>query len=257
MVLKIKDDKKLTVMDFTGIYRMQKFYRHENINWVDCRDIEGTHGYCSDEAKGKIKKRICTCPVNGIHFIDSGNFHYVSEFWLEKLTEEFVLVVFDHHSDMLKPLFGDILSCGSWILNAMENNKYLKKVILIGIAKEQIALIDEKYQKDIIYFTDEDLGDLSKWDKATILLEHYPIYISIDKDVLSQDVIKTNWQQGQMYLLELKLFLAEMIKQGQVLGIDICGECSNEVTKLSEIKSNDLLNYEILGFLKRELTNNV
>ena len=139
----------------------------------------------------------------------------------------------------------------------MENNKYLKKVILIGIAKEQIALIDEKYQKDIIYFTDEDLGDLSKWDKATMLLEHYPIYISIDKDVLSQDVIKTNWQQGQMYLLELKLFLAEMIKQGQVLGIDICGECSNEVTKLSEIKSNDLLNYEILGFLKRELMNNV
>ncbi|WRK52453.1 hypothetical protein SD457_19110 [Coprobacillaceae bacterium CR2/5/TPMF4] len=42
-------------MDFTGIYRMQKFYRHENINWIDCRDIEGTHGYCSDEAKEKIK----------------------------------------------------------------------------------------------------------------------------------------------------------------------------------------------------------
>ena len=81
--------------------------------------------------KEKIKKRICTCPVNGIHFIDSGNFHYVSEFYLERLTEEFVLVVFDHHSDMLKPLFGDILSCGSWILNAMEHNKYLKKVILI------------------------------------------------------------------------------------------------------------------------------
>ena len=64
------------------------------------------------------------------------------------LSRSFILV-FDHHSDMLKPLFGDILSCGSWILNAMEHNKYLKKVILIGIAKEQVALIDEKYQKDI------------------------------------------------------------------------------------------------------------
>ena len=130
-------------------------------------------------------------------------------------------------------------------------------MILIGIAKEQVALIDEKYQKDIIYFTDEDLGDLNKWDKAAMLLENYPLYISIDKDVLSQDVVITNWQQGQMYLLELKLFLAEMIKQGQVIGIDICGECSNEVAKLSEIKSNDLLNYKILEFLKRELTNNV
>ena len=89
------------------------------------------------------------------------------------------------------------------------------------------------------------------------MLENYPLYISIDKDVLSQDVVITNWQQGQMYLLELKLFLAEMIKQGQVIGIDICGECSNEVAKLSKIKSNDLLNYKILEFLKRELTNNV
>lgn len=257
MGLKTRNDKKLTVMDFTGIYQLEKFYCHENIEWIDCQDIEGTHGYCSDEAKAKIKERIKNSGVNGLHFIDSGNFHYVSEFWLEKLNEEFILVVFDHHSDMLKPLFGDILSCGSWILNALEHNHYLQKVVLIGIAKEQVALIDQKYQDKIIYFTNLDLGDLKNWYDVSILLEQYPIYISIDKDVLSSNQVVTDWQQGEMYLLELKLFLADLIKQGHVLGIDVCGECSKEVAKLSDIKSNDELNYQILEFLKGELINNV
>lgn len=45
-------------MDFTGIYELESFYKHKNINWIDCLDIKGTHGYCSEEAKAKIIKRI-------------------------------------------------------------------------------------------------------------------------------------------------------------------------------------------------------
>lgn len=39
-----------------------------------------------------------------------------------------------------------------------------------------------------------------------------------------------------MRLIEFKLILADLIKRGDVIGIDICGECCNEVAMLSEIK---------------------
>ena len=81
----------------------------------------------------------------------------------------------------------------------------------------------------------------------------YPVYFSIDKDVLSEQVVTTDWQQGQMRLIEFKLILADLIKRGDVIGIDICGECCNEVAMLSEIKNDDSLNAQILEFLKCEL----
>ena len=168
-------------MDFTGIYELESFYKHKNINWIDCLDIKGTRGYCSEEAKAKIIKRIGDYLPAGIHFIDSGNFHYVSEFWIRKINYDFILIVFDHHSDMIKPMFGDILSCGSWILNALKNNQYLKQIILIGIAQEQVDLIDPKYRERVIYLCDNDLGDLKVWKIIDELLKQYPVYFSYMK----------------------------------------------------------------------------
>lgn len=122
-----KKQNNMTVMDFTGIYENEKFYKHKNIRWLDLHELQGVYGYCSQEARGTIEAKISNLSPEGIHFIDSGNFHYVSEFWIEKMKHDFILVVFDHHSDMMQPMFDDILSCGSWILNSLENNKYLKK----------------------------------------------------------------------------------------------------------------------------------
>ena len=120
-----KRQNNMTVMDFTGIYENEKFYKHKNIRWLDLHELQGVYGYCSQEARRTIEAKISNLSPEGIHFIDSGNFHYVSEFWIEKMKHDFILVVFDHHSDMVQPLFDDILSCGSWILNSLENNKLL------------------------------------------------------------------------------------------------------------------------------------
>jgi len=100
---------------------------------------------------------------------------------------------------------------------------------------------------------DNNLGDLKVWKIIDELLKQYPVYFSIDKDVLSEQVVTTDWQQGQMRLIEFKLILADLIKRGDVIGIDICGECCNEVAMLSEIKNDDSLNAQILEFLKCEL----
>lgn len=246
-----KQQKKMTVMDFTGIYENESFYKHKNIEWLDLHELQGVYGYCSQEARKTIEDKIKYLSPEGIHFIDSGNFHYVSEFWLEKIKQDFVLVVFDHHSDMVKPMFSDILSCGSWILNSLENNKYLKKVILIGIDEKQVALIP-KHQDKVLYLKDDDLENLDVWKKVDDLLHRYPSYISIDKDVLSKRVVETDWDQGSMQLIEFKILLAYLFKNSHTIGIDICGECANEVSLLKEIKTDDLLNEKIISFLEEE-----
>ena len=67
------------------------------------------HQYiCLQQIQDKIKD----LSVHGIHFIDNGNYHYLTKLWIEKIDEPFILVVFDHHSDMQKPLYQDFLSCG-------------------------------------------------------------------------------------------------------------------------------------------------
>lgn len=246
-----KQQKKMAVMDFTGIYENESFYKHKNIEWLDLHELQGVYGYCSQEARKTIEDKIKYLSPEGIHFIDSGNFHYVSEFWLEKIKQDFVLVVFDHHSDMVKPMFSDILSCGSWILNSLENNRYLKKVILIGIDEKQVALIP-KHQDKVLYLKDDDLENLDVWKKVDDLLHHYPLYISIDKDVLSKRVVETDWDQGLMQLIEFKILLAYLFKNSHTIGIDICGECANEVSLLKEIKTDDLLNEKIISFLEEE-----
>ena len=207
-----KKQKKMTVMDFTGIYENENFYKHKNIEWLDFRELQGVYGYCSQQARKSIEDKIKDLSPEGIHFIDSGNFHYVSEFWIEKIKQSFILVVFDHHSDMVQPLFDNILSCGSWILNSIENNVYLKKIILIGIDEKQVSLIP-KHQDKVLYLKNDDLENLEVWKKIDDLLHRYPLYISIDKDVLSKRVVKTDWDQGSMHnLLNLKYYLLIYLK---------------------------------------------
>ena len=123
-------------------------------------------------------------------------------------------------------------------------------MILIGIDEKQVSLI--KRQDQVLYLTDDDLENREVWKKVDDLLRQYPLYISIDKDVLSQNVIQTDWDQGSMQLMEFKILLAYLFKNSQTIGIDICRECANEVGQLNEIKEDDAFNEKILSFLKKE-----
>lgn len=248
-MIRQKENISITVMNFSNIYEKESFYKGESINWIDCSKINGTNCYCDEDAKKLIKDKISYLQPQGIHFIDSGNYHYVSEFWMEKIYENFNLVVFDHHSDMQKPMFGNILSCGSWIMNSLDSNNYLQKVILIGVGEEEKNFISEEYKDRIICI---DRKELKMWNYEDYDIEKYPVYISIDKDVLSEEVIETNWTQGDMRLSELEIMLHKVLKQEKVIGIDICGECADELDKLRNIKENDMTNLQLLEFLKKE-----
>ena len=241
-------DEVVTIMNFSHVYEEERFYRHQKIRWIDCSDICGTDGYCDCEAACKIRKRIAGYHPGGIHFIDSGNYHYVSFFWIEKIIEPFCLIVFDHHSDMQTPMFSDFLSCGSWILEALERNINLKKVVLVVLSKAQEEKIDERYRSKVHCIDEERLH--ANPEMFSELCGDIPVYVSIDKDVLSRSVVDTSWDQGNMNLYQLKLMLKYVLNSDKVIGIDVCGECPDCIEYLKSIGENDKVNSMLIDILE-------
>ena len=56
------------------------------------------------------------------------------------------------------------------------------------------------------------------------LPDDLPLYISIDKDVLSQADSITDWDQGDMTLSQMLEMLTELFENHEILGVDICGD---------------------------------
>ena len=63
--------------------------------------------YCSDAAAAEIHRRIDPYGTRGIHFLDSGNYHYVTKIMTDRIDEPFSLILFDHHTDMQSPMIED------------------------------------------------------------------------------------------------------------------------------------------------------
>ena len=116
---------------FSGIYREEEFWKNRQVSWIELQDVCGTNCYCDEEAIAEINKRTENYPTAGIHFIDSGNYHYMTRLWLTRMDQPFCLLVYDNHTDMQPPAFGGILSCGGWIAAALEELENLKYVILV------------------------------------------------------------------------------------------------------------------------------
>ena len=259
---KTDKDLKILMMDFSGIYEDQQFWRGKEVSRVEARDIPGTNCYCDEDAMNEIRSRIAPYSSGGIHFIDSGNYHYMTRIWLEKISEPFELLVFDNHTDMQPPAFGGLLSCGGWIYDSIMELPLLKKVILIGPDEEAFSRVDTKIQEKVIFLSREKLQEMKVEEVCAFVKEQvgeYPLYISIDKDVLCRDDADTNWSQGDMRVStmleclrsvrERMEYTAQMRRPPQlagILGVDICGEC--DATEPGSSALNDRANDVLLGF---------
>ena len=270
----------ITIQDFTGVYAEQPFMQKlrgsaatdNNLHWLDCTKIEGTDCYCDDEAQATINKMMdeavaiatnaSAASAPSIHFFDNGNYHYMSKLWTDRVQEPFDLVVFDHHPDMQPPRFEGILSCGGWIKEVLEHNKFIQNVIVIGVADH---LVDE-IRNDLSQTGKEHLLDrvqFVKESEVTLHASHFtfhivnslcsftkcwarsypcehgcdtrpthlstPVYISIDKDALSTSEAATNWDQGSLTFAQLASTLTALAQNHKILGIDICGERARDM----------------------------
>ena len=86
---------------------------------VDFTHLEGTNCYCSPESAAIIRQDFGRQELRAFHQIGTGDYHYLTLFWLELIREPFCLVLFDHHPDDQPAAFGDALgSCGGWVTDA-------------------------------------------------------------------------------------------------------------------------------------------
>lgn len=185
---------KHLVCSFTGVYDTQELIR--NAEYIDFKNLEGCGMYLDDTAAAFILSEIAPYSPGGLHFIDNGNYHYMTGLFLTYVKEEFDLIHFDHHSDDQKPAFGGLRSCGSWVYDLKNENTFLRNYLLI-----------------------RESADMKKYEPSD-----RPLYISVDKDVLSEEVLKTNWDQGEMTEEEFFGIFNDLIKKRRILGIDVCGE---------------------------------
>lgn len=244
------DFKETVITNFSGIYKNQNFYKNyaeEEISWTELSDLSGCNCYCDAEASDRIRKEIQAFTGKGLHFIDSGNYHYMTRLWLEKLQIPFRLLVFDNHTDMQPPAFGGLLSCGGWIAASLEELPLLQEVILVGPDEDSYTQVEPDLQQKVLFLSREKLSTMTTEEKEGFfnnLSEDLPLYVSVDKDVLCKGDASTTWSQGDMHLSELMSFLELVLERQNILGMDVCGEC--DMDSSSEDFLNDHANEAIL-----------
>lgn len=186
---------------------------------IDLRSLEGTNSYCTAEAQRAIESALKPYPLSDIHWIDSGDYHYLSEIFLRKASCDFALALMDNHSDEQQTAFGaDILSCGSWVSELRRNNPHLKS--------------------------------LARNAECLSLPSGLPVYLSIDTDALAPEYARTNWDQGTMSLREMEDIIAEIAGRSRIIGIDICGGLTIAKGATAEdLSINVRTRRELLAFL--------
>lgn len=270
------------ILDFTHVYCDEYIKDIDRFRYIDCSDIEETDMYCSKEANKRIWEKIKPYGIQGIHYIDSGNYHYISKIITDHIDEPFGLVMYDHHTDMQIPMVPGMMSCGDWAGQALSQNKNLRQLVIVGPPEKDIDQTLESYNGSqsgrLLIFSAEDLHGGLLEDKLKLIRTDLPLYISIDKDVLGTEDCETNWSQGNMSIGGLERLLgvflggqgeernsdaccnderyAGDIRHSRILGVDICGEIQTDIPVpeyLEAEEKNEKINIELFRFISEHV----
>lgn len=183
----------------------------------------------------------------GCVFTGSGDFHHLTQLLLRRLSPQLPiqLVICDNHPDNMRYPFG--IHCGSWVYWASRLPQ-VKKIHVLGICSSDIAAthawenhLSPLYQGKLHYW---NINVNTRWlgwfgagrcghtfanaddllDGFLAQLDPLPVYLSIDKDVLSTDVVNTNWDQGVCREDHLHRLITAL--RPQLIGADITGDVS-------------------------------
>lgn len=223
------------ILDFNGDYEDYPNFTHFN-----CSQVFGSRLICSEEAQAKLNQLIAHHGISGLHFLDSGDYHYITKLMCDQIHEPFDLVLFDHHTDMKDAVFGEMLTCGDWVRNCIEENAQLHQVIIAGPSQKAFQQVDF-HSKKIKAITEEDFMSHKAMAKLAYYQSDLPIYLSVDKDILTKKDAMTNWNQGQLDLSTLQQSLRQVLSHQPLIGADICGT-SEECPSLAEQLKDEQIN---------------
>jgi len=184
----------------------------------------------------------------------SGDFHHVTLALLRRLREPFHLLVLDKHPDWVRGV--PFLHCGTWLARALRLSN-LGRVFHVGgdldfdnhyapfapwreLRSGRVRVIPARRRfrgfgwsrtpHDCLATDSEPLGErldrLLEPDRRD--LASRPLYVTIDKDVLTADTAAVNWDSGDLSLNQLLTVLDVFARAagGQFAGADLLGDWS-------------------------------
>ena len=110
----------------------------------------------------------------------------------------------------------------------------------------------KEISEKLLTFSAEEIRAGEDKNKISKMKKNLPVYISIDKDILDKQYTETNWSQGNMSLPMLERLLAHFLENGNILGIDICGECQQGIPLPEYLQAEELneeTNQKLFEFL--------
>lgn len=221
----------------------------DGFNVVDISDLNGIFAMCSYENIEILKMRAEKFSFPMISIFGSGNFHYLTYAVLKNLNKKSAVIVFDHHDDFENFEYPNFTSCGSWIFDLIENNQFVTQVLVLGSDVEN---------KNLKTFEDSKLKVLKEKDlsfeklKSTLsCVNTENIYLSIDRDILSENELKTDWDQGNIsvhFLCECISYIASNFK---IIGADICGDLDFHSENSPEFKNSISVYKKIISAIEK------
>jgi hypothetical protein len=186
----------------------------------------------------------------------SGDFHHVSLALLARQSAPCNLVVIDNHPDWMRGI--PFLHCGTWVYHAARLG-HVRQIIHIGgdvdfdnlyrfmapwpeLSQGRITVIPARRPFERWPWAKTGHAPLRTVPGERLTRERFeellqpiaedlrncPLYISLDKDVLTTADALVNWDSGHLALAEVRAILRALvhISRGQLAGMDIVGDWS-------------------------------
>ena len=198
-----------------------------------------------------LDQRLPPASVHGTVLLGSGDFHHLSPLLIARQlrvrAEPVEVIVLDNHPDNMRFPMG--IHCGSWV-TSVASLPGVSHVHVAGITSRDLGWthawenrLGPLYAGRLTYWC---TGIRTGWSRLAglghavrefatpdALVETFgdvvrrsadPVYLSVDKDVFSADVVRTNWDQGRLLESHARTLIHAM--SGRIIGSDITGDVS-------------------------------
>jgi arginase family enzyme len=189
-------------------------------------------------------------------FFGSGDFHHVCTALIERCGEPLTVVHVDNHPDWVT--FPGTLNCGSWVNHALALPQVVQLVTLGPSGKDlewpelksgnlravqsgKLRIVPWRPIRSRVL---RHYGDGHCWRQHERVLhwQHagagavparivdalptQAVYLTIDKDALTEAEAATNWDQGRMSVADIETLVGRLAAAKRLVGVDVCGDFS-------------------------------
>src|SRR5690348_8908986 len=233
-----------------------------SVTRVDLRDLGPalrlwSRGKNIDAARARIAAS--NDPRPSITFLGAGDFHHLAALLIERVDEPFTVLHFDNHPDWVR--LAPRWHCGSWVNRVLELPN-VRRVVTTGLCSDDLvnpgrkggnlAALDSgrlvlfpwshapsrvrrriadgpghEWRDGALHW--RNLAERRLTDACAAVVAALPtesVWITLDKDVLPESEVLTNWDQGRMPLDAVVAVIEAVGARKRVLGADVCGEYS-------------------------------